>query len=140
MCANERPYLDAPERLEFPTETWAAQDLRKAAVFEFAARHTSDEGARACFMARADGFVDYAIAYLQQSRTATLTRPLVLLLAYGFQRPMADPPVTVDVPFTPAAFARRKFTPMRQRIKKRIALAGAGLSAAAILIIAMLVS
>ena len=54
MCAHERPYLDTPERLEFPTETWAAQDIRKAAVFEFAARHTPDPGARAGFLARAD--------------------------------------------------------------------------------------
>ena len=64
MCAHERPYLDTPEQLEYPTETWAAQDIRKAAVFEFAARHTRDEGARACFLARADGFVDYAVAML----------------------------------------------------------------------------
>ena len=40
MCAHERPYLDTPEQLEYPTETWAAQDIRKAAVFEFAARHS----------------------------------------------------------------------------------------------------
>ena len=90
MCAHERPYLDTPEQLEYPTETWAAQDIRKAAVFEFAARHTRDEGARASFLARADGFVDYAVAALLQSRTGRLTRPLVLLLAYGFQRPMTD--------------------------------------------------
>ena len=38
MAEHERPYLDHPERLEYPTETWAAQDMRKAAVFEFAAR------------------------------------------------------------------------------------------------------
>ncbi|MDO8677227.1 MAG: hypothetical protein Q7R30_01500 [Acidobacteriota bacterium] len=57
MCVAERPYLDTPSRLEHPNETWAAQDLRKAAVFEFAARHTQDEGDYASFLARADGFV-----------------------------------------------------------------------------------
>src|SRR6185503_1589546 len=57
MAAHEQPYLDTPEKLEYPTETWAAQDIRKAAVFEFAARHTTDDASRECFMARADGFV-----------------------------------------------------------------------------------
>jgi hypothetical protein len=139
MCAHERPYLETPEKLEFPNETWAAQDIRKAAVFEFAARHASTDAARDGFRARAEFFVDYAVGYLTQSPTGRLTRPLVLLLAYGFQRPMAALPVAVDVTFVPMA-ARQKFTPLKQRIKKRVALAGAGLSAAAILIIALLVS
>jgi hypothetical protein len=139
MCANERPYLDAPEKLEFPTETWAAQDIRKAAVFEFAARHTQDDGARACFLARADGFVDYAVSTLTQMPTGRLTRPLVLLLAYGFQRPVATPPAAPDVTFMPN-FARQKFTPLKQRLKKRLALAGAGLSAAAVVVFGLLIA
>jgi hypothetical protein len=139
MCANERPYLDTPERLEYPNETWAAQDLRKAAVFEFAARHTPDEGARACFLARADGFVDYAIGMLTQAKTGTLTRPLVLLLAYGFQRPLLE--VAAATPaITVTAFQRHSFTPLRQRLARRLALAGAGLSAAAVLVIVLLIS
>jgi hypothetical protein len=139
MCAHERPYLDTPERLEHPTETWAAQDLRKAAVFEFAARHTRDEGARSCFLARADGFVDYAVAMLQQAPTGRLTRPLVLLLAYGFQRPMTDL-AAVRTPVSLQAFAREPFTPLRQRLKRRLALAGAGVSAAAVVVIMLLAS
>jgi len=139
MCANERPYLETPEKLEFPTETWAAQDLRKAAVFEFAARHTTDDGARACFLARADGFVDYAVAALTKAPTGTLTRPLVLLLAYGFQRPMVDL-AAVSSAVMPTAFDRQSFTPLRQRLAKRLAWAGAGLSAAAVLVIVLLIS
>jgi hypothetical protein len=30
MAANEHPYLDKPQILEFPTETWAAQELWKS--------------------------------------------------------------------------------------------------------------
>lgn len=139
MCANERPYLDTPEKLEYPTETWAAQDIRKAAVFEFAARHTRDDGARACFLARADGFVDYAIATLLQAPTGRLTRPLVLLLAYGFQRPATD--LAAAVPRVALApVVREPFTPLRQRVMKRLAWAGAGLSAAAVLVIVLLIS
>lgn len=139
MSANERPYLDAPERLEYPTETWAAQDLRKAAVFEFAARHTRDDGARASFQARADGFVDYAISTLMQSPTGRLTRPLVLLLAYGFQRPMAG----TNYARTAAAagmLQREAFVPLRQRLVRRLAWAGAGISAAAVLVIVLLIT
>jgi hypothetical protein len=139
MCAHERPYLDTPEQLEYPTETWAAQDIRKAAVLEFAARHTRDEGARACFLARADGFVDYAVSMLLQSRSGRLTRPLVLLLAYGFQRPMIDLGA-VRTPASVVAFAREPFTPLRQRLTRKLAWAGAGLSAAAVLALALLTS
>src|SRR5262249_15740685 len=32
MAEHEVPYFDHPEKLEFPTETWAAQELRKANV------------------------------------------------------------------------------------------------------------
>lgn len=139
MCANERPYLDAPERLEFPTETWAAQDIRKAAVFEFAARHTADEGARASFLARADGFVDYAVSMLLQAPTGRLTRPLVLLLAYGFQRPMTDLGYARSSA-SAAAVQRETFVPLRQRVIRRLAWAGAGLSAAAVLAIVLLIT
>jgi hypothetical protein len=106
-------------------------------VFEFAARHTRDEGARASFLARADAFVDYAVTMLLQAPTGRLTRPLVLLLAYGFQRPMVDLAV-IDPPRAVAPIARESFTPLRQRIKTRLALAGAGVSAAAVLVIVLL--
>ena len=48
MAANEYPYLDKPDELEYPNETWAAQDVRKSEVFDFAALHASIDG-RACF-------------------------------------------------------------------------------------------
>jgi hypothetical protein len=137
MCVHERPYLDAPERLEFPTETWAAQDLRKAAVFEFAARHARDEQAAAVFLSRADSFADYAISTLLQSPTGRLTRPLVLLLAYGFQRPMAAAvALPVSAPVVPPS--REPFTPLRERLVRKAAWAGAGLSAAALVVIMLL--
>jgi hypothetical protein len=139
MAAHERPYLDTPEKLEYPTETWAAQDIRKAAVFEFAARYTHDLAARANFMARADAFVDYSVTALLQSKTGRLTRPLVVLLAYGFMRPMADAAVAAR-PVAVTSVQRESFTPLRRRVKNRLALAGAGLSAAAVLAIALLIS
>lgn len=139
MSVSERPYLDAPEHLEFPTETWAAQDLRKAAVFEFAARYSAEPAQQSTFVADAARFVDRSIAYLRDSPTARRTRPIVLLLAYGFQRPYRESPIVVaDTP--PVWRPKVQFVPQRRRVVRRLALAGAGASAAALLLIALLVS
>ena len=140
MCVNERPYLDRAEQLEYPTETWVAQDLRKAAVFEFAARHTQDEGDYASFLARADGFVDYAVATLASMPSSRLARPVVLMLAYAMQRPQLSRPLAAaGVPITALAHHAR-FTPLRQRVVRRVMWAGAGLSAAALAVIVLLIS
>jgi hypothetical protein len=140
MCANERPYLDTPERLEHPTETWAAQDIRKAAVFEFAARHADDEPARRRFLERADQFVDYAIATLNALPTGRLMRPLVLLLAYGFQRPLRPLPLAAAHSLPVDLVERQLFVPLRRRVMRRLFLAGAGVSAAALLLVVLLIS
>jgi hypothetical protein len=139
MSEHERPYLETPEKLEFPTETWAAQDMRKAAVFEFAARFSADPAQQAGFVECASRFVDQSIAYLLQSRTAHLTRPIVLLLAYGFQRPRSEAPALAAS--QPAAWLPKvNFVPQRRRVVRRLVWAGAGASAAALLVMALLAS
>ncbi len=45
MVLHERPYLDHPEELEYPTEAWAAQEFRKATVLFLAARFAEPERA-----------------------------------------------------------------------------------------------
>src|SRR6185295_656786 len=74
MAVHERNYLDHPEQLEFPNETWAAQDLRKAAVLEFAAQYAADEAERDRLLARATRFVDEAMQSLADRPTRRLTR------------------------------------------------------------------
>ena len=59
MAVRERPYLDHAEQLEFPTETWAAQDMWKSDVFKFAAKHASGEE-RGRFLERAEFFFQLA--------------------------------------------------------------------------------
>jgi hypothetical protein len=49
---------------------------------------------------------------------------------------MADPRPALPTPH----FERHAFTPLRQRLKKRLAFAGAGLSAAAVVVIMLLIS
>ncbi|HPU06568.1 MAG TPA: hypothetical protein PLO20_08525 [Thermogutta sp.] len=45
MVHHERPYLDHPEELEYPTEAWAAQEFRKATVLFLAAKFAEPERA-----------------------------------------------------------------------------------------------
>ena len=85
MAVYEYPYLDKPEILEYPNETWAAQDMRKSDVFLFAARHAA-ETERERFLERAEFFYDYSIKTLSNMPTATLARPLVLMLRLGGMR------------------------------------------------------
>jgi hypothetical protein len=82
MAAHEQPYLDVPERLEFPNETWAAQDLRKADVLALAAEYSAPAD-RQALMARARFFFDHATASLLDRPNHHFTRPLILVLVNG---------------------------------------------------------
>jgi len=85
MTEHEEPYLDHREKLEYPTETWAAQDVRKSDVFSFAAQH-ADEPERDRFTERARFFFDYSMATLLGEKTRTFARPVVLLLSNGLMQ------------------------------------------------------
>ncbi len=141
MAENERPYLDRPDQLEFPTETWAAQDIRKSAVLEFAARCTADPEGSSRFTAAADRFFRYSVTALGQMPTRHLTRPVVLLLAYGFQRPLVqgvDLSAAIspaDVPIRPV----RRFVASRRRVVMRLAVAATVLIGAALAMLWLIV-
>jgi hypothetical protein len=98
MADHERPYLDRPDLLEFPTETWPAQDIRKSEVFDHAAHH-APEAERARFSERAEFFFRYSIDTLTRMPTRTLARPVVLMLVHGLLRAHAR---THDVVAAPA--------------------------------------
>lgn len=84
MAAHEYPYLQKPEILEYPTETWAAQDMRKCEVFDLAAEYAADATARARFVERARYFFGQSVSTLHAWPTRTWTRPVVLMLSYGY--------------------------------------------------------
>ncbi len=86
---HEYPYLEKPETLEFPTETWAAQDLRKSEMFRVAARHATGE-LRSRFLERARFFFDASIERLEREETRTFTRPIALLLSNGWRQAWFD--------------------------------------------------
>ena len=134
MAPREYPYLEKPALLEYPTETWAAQDLRKSDVFYFAARH-SQGAARERYTERASFFFTTAVETLATMPTRTLTRPLVLLLSHGTlhrwvgRHGLDDPTPPGSVSPAAAAFGMPAgFVRQKQRVKRRLmAVAGAGL-------------
>jgi hypothetical protein len=79
MAAHERFYLDDPSQLEYPTETWAAQELRKGTTLLMAARYA--------VAADADGFrhrgleiLDRAWQSLVSFESRHYTRPTAIVL------------------------------------------------------------
>jgi hypothetical protein len=85
MADHEYPYLDHPELLEYPTETWPAQDLRKSDVFDLATLHATGEE-RLRFRERAEFFYRTSIETLSKMPTRKLCRPVVLLMTQGWRR------------------------------------------------------
>lgn len=83
MVPHEYPYLDKPEVLEYPTETWAAQDMRKCEVFNYAAVYAADAAERGQFTERARYFFQRSVTALLAWPSRTWTRPVVLMLSYG---------------------------------------------------------
>ncbi|WP_425616594.1 hypothetical protein NA78x_000243 [Anatilimnocola sp. NA78] len=83
MLDNERFYLDSPESLEYPTETWAAQELRKGNVLlQAALLATPQEADR--FRARGQELLERAWRSLLSFDTRTCTRPVALVLQQGY--------------------------------------------------------
>jgi hypothetical protein len=82
MLNHEVPYTRVLDKVEIPTETWPAQDIRKSNVFKFAAKY-SDEPLRTKFLKKSDFFFDRCVNDLLEFKTCTLTRPIVLLMTNG---------------------------------------------------------
>lgn len=87
MLKNEQTYLSRSSQLEFPNETWAAQDIRKSMVFFACAYFTDSKELRFELLKKAEeffqnGFKDLSSFGIHQF----LTRPLVIALGNGLQR------------------------------------------------------
>lgn len=69
---NEKIYLSNPEALEFPTDTWVAQDIRKANVLYYGAYFNPVK--RKQLISRAHEFWDYCVQTLGKSPERHTTR------------------------------------------------------------------
>lgn len=84
MVENEYPYLDKPEILEYPNETWAAQELRKSVIILLAARYAVSEEQGECFLEKAEFFFGYAEKELPRHESSRFSRPVALMLQNGW--------------------------------------------------------
>jgi hypothetical protein len=82
MLENEEPYFDHPEKLEFPTETWAAQEFRKANVFRLAAAH-ADPPLRERLLRCGTSFAERAWSDLLRFDSRHVARAIALILVEG---------------------------------------------------------
>jgi hypothetical protein len=84
MLDHELPYFDQVEKLEFPTEVWAAQELRKANVLRLAAAH-AEEPLRSRFLGRGEELADRAWSDLLRFESRTAARALAIVMVEGLQ-------------------------------------------------------
>src|SRR5690606_32123973 len=75
---HERPYLDHCDQLQYVTETWAAQDLRKANVLRLAATD-ADQALAQRLHAKADALAQQAWASLLAFPTYHVTRSIAIV-------------------------------------------------------------
>ena len=82
MLQHEVPYKDVLHKVELPTETWPAQDVRKCHVLHLAGEF-APRPERSAFHDKADFFFRRSLEDLLSFDTAYLTRPLVIQCVYG---------------------------------------------------------
>ena len=82
MVAHEQPYQDVLDRVLIPTESWPATDVRKAHVLDVAAAF-APPGKRSRYRQKAAFFFRRSLEDVQRYPTATLARPLTILVANG---------------------------------------------------------
>jgi hypothetical protein len=141
MSANEYLYLDKPEQLEYPTETWAAQDMRKSDVFKFAAKHSAG-AERERFLERSRYFFAGSMRMLLERPTRFTARPRVLMMICGFMdaafaggfQGVSPAGPSVGDSGRPKTFVPQKPVAMRRAKLILGAAGGTGLAAAAALL------
>jgi glycosyltransferase involved in cell wall biosynthesis len=122
MLDHEEPYFAHPEKLEYPTETWAAQEFRKANVLRLAAAHV-DEPLRARLLRRADELADRGWDDLHRCQPSVTARARAILFVEGTRdrhfraRGVAPAPAAVGT----YDFGRpAPFVPQRHRVLARL--------------------
>jgi YetA-like protein len=122
MADNEVPYKDVLHKVELPTETWPAHDIRKCHVLNVAACYASAD-LRERLKERGRFFFDRCLKDLLSFPTADLTRPLVILSVYGAIQDYFRKHVDSYVEFglhNHEFGAPKTFVPQRARLKATI--------------------
>ena len=82
MLKHELPYFDQREKMQYPTEAWAAQEFRKANVLRHAAVH-ADDVIRQRLLDRGDELADRAWSDLSTFDTRTHARAVAVVMTEG---------------------------------------------------------
>lgn len=82
MLQHERRYLEHRDQLEFPTETWAAQDFRKANVLRLASGY-ADEPLRSQMFDRGNELARQAWGDLTQFESQHTARAVAIVMTEG---------------------------------------------------------
>jgi hypothetical protein len=131
MVEHELPYFDQREKLVYPTETWAAQELRKANVLRLAARLV-DEPARSRMFDRGQELAERAWSDLRRFTTRASTRSLAICMREGPCDAWLRSSPGESFPLAPRHddFGQPEpFEPQKARVQRRLRTAG-GLSRA----------
>lgn len=118
MAENEVPYKQVLHRVEIPSETWSAQDMRKSHVFNLAAKYAGTP-LRDVYLKKARFFFDACLVDLKTFETNMLTRPVVLLMTNGYVQEYFDlhPDESAPVPKHINDFGMPKqFTPQMNEV------------------------
>jgi hypothetical protein len=122
MLEHEEPYYDHPEKLEYHTEAWAGQELRKANVFRLAAAHAG-EPLRARLLEKGENFAARAWTDLLRFERRNSARGIALVLAEGtrdlwFRR---QPPPSFPPPRGEFEFAQPEpFLGQKARVRRQL--------------------
>ena len=82
MLENESPYLSRTDILEFPNDTWVAQEMRKVSIWVSAANY-SEQDAQA-YIDKANELLSYSVTTLEKSPEKHFSRIQILLMqSYG---------------------------------------------------------
>jgi YetA-like protein len=121
MLEHEQPFLSRRNQLQYPTETWAAQEFRKANAMRLAADH-ADEPLRQRLLRRATELTDTAWEELSGFATSHTSRAVAILLTEGTRDQYYR---TCDGPLLPAPAASGadfgrpiSFVNQKQRVKR----------------------
>jgi YetA-like protein len=122
MLTHERPYFDRREKLEYPTEAWAAQEFRKANALRLAAQYAPQQLAMRMFD-RGDELAERAWKDLFAFETRTAARAMAVLLIEGPRdaelrrratRSLPDPPPLANLS------QPQPFVSQRERVKRQL--------------------
>lgn len=78
MLENERPFLEDPDQLEFPNDTWTAQDIRKALLLQQAANFLPDNDDT--YLRKSQTLLDYVCNKLSTSPEKHYARVIILIM------------------------------------------------------------